>query len=115
MYRGTWIHQTKQAWKVNVFLGLILLTLVSFCGLLWKTNTPDDHLLFGLGDIETAFIFLGIGSIAFAWVWCSICCPKCHQSVGKWGMQNCSFSTWFTDLLALEQCPYCGNVESKHL
>jgi len=108
MEQESWISRTQQFWKVHVLLGLLLITLISFGGVLWKTNESVESAIFGLGTIELVLIFIGMAGSTFSWMWFAFQCPECHQSVGKWVMRHSSFNTCFTDLISLGKCPHCG-------
>jgi hypothetical protein len=109
-----WITKTGQRWKAILFLFLALADLCLFGMLIWRINhrgaistvVPDEGIL--------SLSFVGLGIVAFGWLWLSIRCAECKTSVAGYVLKHLPASDWFTTLLTLTRCPNCGSQGNAH-
>ena len=108
MKNVSWLRQTKQHWKVWVFLSLIVLSLALFVLFVWRVNVPSPGVP-GLPDqVTLSFCFVMSGIVSLCWLWLSVRCPVCKARVAGHILKAAPAGVWFTTLLALERCPLCG-------
>lgn len=102
MFGSSWLKTTKQLWKLNLFLIVIIIASVLFpLGL--KYDRPEFIL---------AFMVLGI--IASIWFIYSIKCPFCKYRIVKYQFFNEKYKfDWFEEILYRKSCPSCGKEFSR--
>ena len=104
---GSWIQDSGQSWKVFVlFFFLLFATLAVF---------PSHSILLSTGLPVPVIDTIGIvtAGLTLAWAAVAIKCPQCSLRVGLWYMKNRPVLAWFTDFLALRECPVCGHSPSN--
>lgn len=105
LFRDVWLERTNQAWKLILFFLFLLMSLGIFVIFVWKINNPN--LLKDIDEITLSFSFVGIGGIAFVWLWLSIRCPSCKKSVTGFLLRKEDSNKFLTTLVTLQQCPIC--------
>mgnify|MGYP002084703771 FL=1 len=104
---SSWLVETKQSWKVWVFLFLMVLLLFLFALFVWRVNSSHATSLLIPDEIVLSLSFVILGIAAFGWLWLSVRCPVCRRSVAAYVLRTVSVSTWFTTLITLMECPVC--------
>ena len=98
MELGSWLRQTRQTWKIYVFLTLCALQIV----LVAFTITHTDDARSYLSTILCATIALG-------WIACSLSCAACSGRPGWSVIKTRDVASWLPRLLFLNRCPLCGH------
>ena len=105
---ASWLSQTKQHWKVWVFLFMIALNLSFFVLFVWCVNVPSPAIPALPDQGALGFCFVTSGIVSLGWLWLSVRCPVCNAKVVAHILKTDPAGIWFTALLALEQCPLCA-------
>jgi hypothetical protein len=112
---NSWMGKTGQGWKAIAFLFLIFVDLCVFSLLVWRINNRTNPSEYIPNEITLSLSFVGLGVVALSWLWLSIRCPECKQSVAGYVMKHSPASNWFTTLLILSHCPCCGSAASDSI
>lgn len=88
---------------------MIVLSLVNFVLFVWRVNVPSPGVPALPGQVTLSFCFVMSGVVSLCWLWLSVRCPFCKASVAGHILRTAPAGVWFTTLLALEQCPLCGD------
>lgn len=109
MKNASWLSQTEQHWKVWVFLFMSAVSLSLFILVVWRVNVPSPSVPALPDQVILSFCFVMSGIVSFSWLWLSVRCPVCKAKVAAHTLKTDPAGVWFTALLALEQCPLCGD------
>lgn len=109
MKKASWLSHTEQYWKVWVFLFMIAVSLNLFVLFVWRVNVPSPGVPALPDQVTLSFLFIISGIVALGWLWLSVRCPACKAKVAAHILKTDPAGVWFTTLLALEQCPICGD------
>jgi hypothetical protein len=101
---GSWYHQTRQVWKLYVFLLLTLLCIVAAVAGLISDIFEDSR---GRPVIALCSVILAV--VTFAWVIWAIQCPRCQGRPALRIFNSGSAADWFTRLISLQECPICSD------
>lgn len=105
----SWLRRTGQGWKAITFLLLALVDLCFFVLLIWRINHRASPSAFIPDEGTLSLSFVGLGAVAFSWLWLSIRCSDCKKSVAGHILKHSSASNWFATLMTLAECPHCGS------
>lgn len=105
----SWLSCTGQSWKAIIFLLLAFMDLCLFVLLIWRINHRAIPSFFVPDEVTLSLSFVGLGALAFSWLWLSIRCSDCKRSVAGHILKHSPASSWFTTLLTLVACPHCGS------
>lgn len=105
----SWLGRTGQSWKAITFLFLAFADLCLFVLLIWRINHRASPSTFIPDEVTLSLSFVGLGAVAFSWLWLSIRCSDCKQSVAGHILKHSPASNWFTTLMTLAECPHCGS------
>jgi hypothetical protein len=95
-----------------------LLAFVDLClfgMLIWRINHRAVVSTVLPDEVSLSLSFVGLGIVAFGWLWLSIRCAECRTSVTGYVLKHSPASDWFTSLLTLSRCPSCGSLGSGHM
>jgi hypothetical protein len=109
MKNASWLSQTEQHWKVWVFLFMSAVSLSLFILVVWRVNVPSPSVPALPDQVILSFCFVMSGIVSFGWLWLSVRCPVCKAKVAAHILKTDPAGIWFTALLALDQCPLCGD------
>jgi hypothetical protein len=103
---GSWYYATGQAWKIYVFLLLLMMSL-SISGVSCVRDAGADS--------NWALSLAAIVSSATTVVWISLAirCPFCKGRPVWRIIHTGEVSSWFTTVLSMDSCPICpgkGNI-----
>jgi hypothetical protein len=100
---AAWWSRTGQTWKIFVFLGLTVVTLILFATFISVgVNGEPPRLWIGP-------LFIAWATASFAWFFTTIRCGNCRGRVAWQIVKKVDVSSWFVQIYALERCPICGH------
>lgn len=101
MQVGTWFQESRQTWKLGVFLflaiGTVCLVALSLAGDLLGRSSP-------LSSLAT----ISASAVTFAWLCTSVRCPRCKGRPIWRILRSASSSAWLVAIVSMEKCPICG-------
>ena len=108
----TFLGGTGQAWKLMVFLALLLSSLALFGLMVWalNLNAPPPWLP---SDIALGLASVVIGLTGIGWLVLSIRCPRCRGFVAWWLVTRGPVSSWWALLVTSRTCPACDFRPSR--
>ena len=99
---GYWFLATNQAWKVRIFLGLCLMTVIVVAfSLMSDVSRTSSGLLSGAAVMSA--------SVTLVWVCLAIRCPHCRGEPIWFMIRSVDAGDWFTSVLRLDRCPIYGD------
>jgi len=112
MFGENWVSKTNQTWKVVLFVILLLLSFLGFLVLIWLINSSSQRFfnIWILDEVTLSLSFVGLGLVAFVLLGFSIRCPVCRKNIGGLILTTSSANDWFKDLVSLQKCPHCGDI-----
>lgn len=101
----SWIHKTKQQWKLGIFLSLVFVGLFILSLIILRVKSIW---IFGeVSDLKLLLSLVILFFMSFLWLCLGIRCSNCKKSPAWKLLTKESAGVWLVQLMFMEDCPSC--------